>query len=309
MTDLAARSASPTNPMHRARPPAGADGIISGFTPGEPTAWARASWSSSRSASPPSRREILHRVRDTFHELTDIMECHLVAGDFDYLLKARLGPAGEISTSCCAASMPCCRRPPTASNYVVMEMKENLYICPDLLALPRRRGGPLAGDRASVHYCRHEGTRLHAPFRLRPRRHPRGLPARTQHAHPRVCPGWRCSCFWRQPARLLWWALVGLAAGLVLVASDANTAIETWPTTSTRASIRKSAWSGTWRPGAVLVASLVAVLVGLAYLATLLPAWSSNPPPCGRVAPLPKPATKKPLTRAFLLQSRAKSIP
>ena len=46
-------------------------------------------------------REILHRVRDTFHELTDIMECHLVAGDFDYLLKARLGAMSEYNELLC----------------------------------------------------------------------------------------------------------------------------------------------------------------------------------------------------------------
>ena len=69
-------------------------------------------------------------MRDTFHELTDIMECHLVAGDFDYLLKARLGAMSEYNELLCRlhALLPAtadCR------SYVVMEeMKESLYICP-----------------------------------------------------------------------------------------------------------------------------------------------------------------------------------
>lgn len=72
-------------------------------------------------------------------------------------------------------------------------------------------------------------------------------------------------------APALWWALVGLAVGLVLVAEMANTAIETLadhlhPGQHPEIGVVKDVAAG-----AVLVASLVAVLVGLAYLATLLP--------------------------------------
>ncbi|WP_298599652.1 diacylglycerol kinase [Zoogloea sp.] len=72
----------------------------------------------------------------------------------------------------------------------------------------------------------------------------------------------------RAPA--LWWALVGLAVGLVLVAEMANTAIETLadhlhPGQHPEIGVVKDVAAG-----AVLVASLVAVVVGLAYLATLL---------------------------------------
>ena len=72
-------------------------------------------------------------------------------------------------------------------------------------------------------------------------------------------------------APALWWALIGLAIGLVLVAEMANTAIETLadhlhPGQHPEIGVVKDVAAG-----AVLVASLVAVLVGLAYLATLLP--------------------------------------
>ena len=72
----------------------------------------------------------------------------------------------------------------------------------------------------------------------------------------------------RAPA--LWWALVGLAVGLVLVAEMANTAIETLadhlhPGQHPEIGVVKDVAAG-----AVLVASLVAMVVGLAYLATLL---------------------------------------
>jgi Lrp/AsnC family leucine-responsive transcriptional regulator len=75
-------------------------------------------------------REILTKVRESFDEIADIMECHLVSGDFDYLLKARLGAMSEYNELLCRlhALLPAtvdCR------SYVVMEeMKESLYVCP-----------------------------------------------------------------------------------------------------------------------------------------------------------------------------------
>ncbi|MBS0370906.1 MAG: diacylglycerol kinase [Proteobacteria bacterium] len=67
-------------------------------------------------------------------------------------------------------------------------------------------------------------------------------------------------------APLLWWALVALAVGLVLVAEMANTAIETLadllhPGQHPEIGIAKDVAAG-----AVLIATLVAIIVGLAYL-------------------------------------------
>lgn len=64
----------------------------------------------------------------------------------------------------------------------------------------------------------------------------------------------------------LWWALVGLAVGLVLVAEMANTAIEALadllhPGQHPEIGVAKDVAAG-----AVLVATGVAVVVGLAYL-------------------------------------------
>ena len=64
----------------------------------------------------------------------------------------------------------------------------------------------------------------------------------------------------------VWWALVGLAAGLVLVAELANTALETLadllhPEHHPEVGIAKDVAAG-----AVLVATLVAIGVGVAYL-------------------------------------------
>ncbi len=67
-------------------------------------------------------------------------------------------------------------------------------------------------------------------------------------------------------APAVWWALIGLAVGLVLVAEMANTAIETLadrlhPGQHPEIGVVKDVAAG-----AVLVATLVAIGVGVAYL-------------------------------------------
>ena len=67
-------------------------------------------------------------------------------------------------------------------------------------------------------------------------------------------------------APALWWALIGLAVGLVLVAEMANTAIETLadrlhPGQHPEIGVVKDVAAG-----AVLVATIMAIVVGVAYL-------------------------------------------
>ncbi len=67
-------------------------------------------------------------------------------------------------------------------------------------------------------------------------------------------------------APALWWALIGLAVGLVLVAEMVNTAVETLadrlhPGQHPEIGVVKDVAAG-----AVLVATIVAIVVGVAYL-------------------------------------------
>ena len=71
-------------------------------------------------------------------------------------------------------------------------------------------------------------------------------------------------------AAALWWALVGLAIGLVLVAEMANTAIEALADLLHPGQHLEIGFAKDVAAGAVLLASLVAIGVGLAYLAELL---------------------------------------
>jgi Lrp/AsnC family leucine-responsive transcriptional regulator len=62
----------------------------------------------------------VHDVMDSFKAAVqarpEILECHLVAGGFDYLLKTRVADMAAYRTSSAAASGPCpacARRAPT----------------------------------------------------------------------------------------------------------------------------------------------------------------------------------------------------
>jgi DNA-binding Lrp family transcriptional regulator len=119
------------HPLHRARPPAGTGrDHLRLPRPGEPHSLGQSILVFIEVRLAAKSREILAKVRESFDEIADIMECHLVSGDFDYLLKARLGAMSEYNELLCRlhALLPAtvdCR------SYVVMEeMKESLYVCP-----------------------------------------------------------------------------------------------------------------------------------------------------------------------------------
>lgn len=72
--------------------------------------------------------EMFERVRKELIQIPEVMECHLVSGDFDYLIKARIGEMseyrrllGDLLTQLPAAA--------ESRSYVVMEeLKESLIV-------------------------------------------------------------------------------------------------------------------------------------------------------------------------------------
>ena len=72
--------------------------------------------------------EVFERVRKELTTIPEVMECHLVSGDFDYLIKARIGEMseyrrllGDLLTQLPSAA--------ESRSYVVMEeLKETLYL-------------------------------------------------------------------------------------------------------------------------------------------------------------------------------------
>ena len=72
--------------------------------------------------------EVFERVRRELIHIPEVMECHLVSGDFDYLIKARIGEMSEYRRL--LGDLPT-QLPPAAESrsYVVMEeLKESLIL-------------------------------------------------------------------------------------------------------------------------------------------------------------------------------------
>ncbi|PKO50541.1 MAG: transcriptional regulator [Betaproteobacteria bacterium HGW-Betaproteobacteria-21] len=72
--------------------------------------------------------EVFERVRKELTTIPEVMECHLVSGDFDYLIKARIGEMSEYRR---LLGDLLTQLPPAAESrsYVVMEeLKESLIL-------------------------------------------------------------------------------------------------------------------------------------------------------------------------------------
>lgn len=74
--------------------------------------------------------EVFEKIKNELHNIPDVMECHLVSGDFDYLIKARIPDMHNYRTLLGDILQ---RLPSSAQSrsYVVMEeIKETFYLQP-----------------------------------------------------------------------------------------------------------------------------------------------------------------------------------
>ncbi|THF65663.1 winged helix-turn-helix transcriptional regulator [Pseudothauera nasutitermitis] len=72
--------------------------------------------------------EVFERVKNEIRYVPEVMECHLVSGDFDYLVKARIAEMGEYRRLLgnILLKLPAAAE---SRSYVVMEeIKESLYL-------------------------------------------------------------------------------------------------------------------------------------------------------------------------------------
>lgn len=75
--------------------------------------------------------EVFDKVRRELVHLPEVLECHLVAGDFDYLVKARLRGMGEYRHLLGAILKKLPVRAESHSYVVMEELKETLAIAVD----------------------------------------------------------------------------------------------------------------------------------------------------------------------------------
>ena len=131
MTELA-HQVGCRRPVHRARAPPGARGArFTGYHARvDPRALGRPLLVFVELKLAAKSNDAFERVKKELAFVPEVMECHLVSGDFDYLIKARI--FGDERLPSPARQHPAQAAPATESrSYVVMEeVKESLYIPP-----------------------------------------------------------------------------------------------------------------------------------------------------------------------------------
>ncbi len=74
--------------------------------------------------------DVFDRVKKELLFVPEVMECHLVSGDFDYLIKARIGEMGEYRQLLGQILLKLPAAIESRSFVVMEEVKESLYLTP-----------------------------------------------------------------------------------------------------------------------------------------------------------------------------------
>lgn len=74
--------------------------------------------------------DVFDRVKKELLFVPEVMECHLVSGDFDYLIKARIGEMGEYRQLLGQILLKLPAAVESRSYVVMEEVKESLYLPP-----------------------------------------------------------------------------------------------------------------------------------------------------------------------------------
>lgn len=72
--------------------------------------------------------EIFRAVKEQLQGVSEVMECHLVSGDFDYLIKARIGEMGDYRQLLGSLLKKFPARAESRSYVVMEEIKESLQL-------------------------------------------------------------------------------------------------------------------------------------------------------------------------------------
>ncbi|NMF89836.1 winged helix-turn-helix transcriptional regulator [Aromatoleum petrolei] len=75
--------------------------------------------------------EVFDRVKKELSFVPEVMECHLVSGDFDYLVKARITEMGEYRRLLGNILLKLPSAAESRSYVVMEELKETLYVPPE----------------------------------------------------------------------------------------------------------------------------------------------------------------------------------
>jgi len=132
MTDLAQRvGLSPTPCTERVRR-LEREGVITGYHARvDPSALGRALLVFVELRLSAKSNDAFDRVKKELAYVPEVMECHLVSGDFDYLIKARIAEMGDYRRLLGNILLKLPAAAESRSYVVIEEVKESLYLPPE----------------------------------------------------------------------------------------------------------------------------------------------------------------------------------
>ena len=132
MTELAARvGLSPTPVTERVRR-LEREGVITGYHARvDPAALGKSLLVFVELKLSSKSAEVFDRVKKEMLFVPEVMECHLVSGDFDYLVKARIGEMAEYRRLLGNILLKLPSAAESRSYVVMEELKESSYLAPD----------------------------------------------------------------------------------------------------------------------------------------------------------------------------------
>ena len=129
ITELAQRVGLSTSPCSQRVKRLEAQGVITGYHARvNPTALGKSLLVFVEITLAQKSEQIFKKVRDELQNMPEVLECHLISGSFDYLVKARLAGMSEYRSllGSILQQMPV---PAQSNSYVVMEeVKESFVI-------------------------------------------------------------------------------------------------------------------------------------------------------------------------------------
>ena len=132
MTELAEQVGLSTSPCSQRVKRLEAQGVITGYHARvNPAALGRSLLVFVEITLAQKSEQIFKKVRDELQNMPEVLECHLISGSFDYLVKARLAGMSEYRSllGSILQQMPV---PAQSNSYVVMEeVKESFVVAVD----------------------------------------------------------------------------------------------------------------------------------------------------------------------------------
>ena len=130
MTELGEQVGLSTSPCSQRVKRLEAQGVITGYHARNPAALGRSLLVFVEITLAQKSEQIFKKVRDELQNMPEVLECHLISGSFDYLVKARLAGMSEYRSLLGSILQQMPTVPAQSNSYVVMEEVKESFVVP-----------------------------------------------------------------------------------------------------------------------------------------------------------------------------------